>query len=175
MQHLRGRFRGRLEHESPPRHARMRQHKRRRLKHDRIVEQQIEVDRPRPPSPVRRRPRRFSICCSRAKRASGASDVSILTAPLRKRPCAGGPPTDAVSCQTLVPRTATCGCRRSSATASSSAERRSPSFDPRAIKQTGMAGTNSTSVQPVTARDNRARIYTTRDDGVPRVLVEKLR
>ena len=84
MDHVAAHQGRRLQHESPPGHARVRQHQATAsgARPDRTT-----TDRDRsaavPNAPARRRPKPASISCKSSKSASGGSDVSKTTAPLR--------------------------------------------------------------------------------------------
>ena len=59
--HLRRDLRGRLQHERPKRHPRMRQREHRRFAHFVAVEQQVDIERPRRPALAALRPCRASM------------------------------------------------------------------------------------------------------------------
>ena len=104
-----------------------------------VVQQQIEIDRPRPPS-LRASPAQFAFdLLQAAEQFLRRSEVSSFTAPLRKSACPGGPPTGAVSRHELRATSVICGCAANRAAAASSFACRSPSLEPRLIRQMGMA------------------------------------
>ena len=102
VKHVAGHFGRRLEHEPPPRHARMRKHQARRVEHQLVVEQQVQIDGSRSPSFGALRPKLVSICSQTASNSCGPSEVSSRSAPLRKGGCPAGPPTGAVSRHALT-------------------------------------------------------------------------
>ena len=76
MEHGASHFGGRLEHESPPGHARMRQHERRRVEHQFIVQQEIKINRSRSPSLNAPPAQAVFDCLRQANNSCGPSEVS---------------------------------------------------------------------------------------------------
>ncbi len=83
MQPIRRNFYRRCQHESPHRQPRVGQNQPRRLNDTVVEEQQVEINRPRPPADLATAPSAASIRCNSLSNESGASEVSSTAAAFR--------------------------------------------------------------------------------------------
>ena len=140
MDHRAGHLGRRLEHKSTPCQSRVRQHQRKAWSEP-ARRRAASRDRSAAVPSVPRAAGRVGLRSAADERANRAARARfpVSTAPLRKLPWSGGPPTGAVSCHVLRAMILIRGCAASRATAASKFSCRFPWFEPRLTRQTDMA------------------------------------